>query len=259
MSSGHAEPRGWVQTLALQGPLCSESCSPEARPSASVAADPRAEWLCLGLKARLGGLQSSKISPDWRVLTTCSGGELCFISRPWVQSACYTWLFYLKCTVRLRGGRNALTAHERQPRPRVARERWFSYRQGTGGQTGREPGKLREPRTLNVCSGHAESWGHFPWRPQKPTPPQQSGHTSVVTRGPREGRRRHMRAKNKPGSRRRRERLGESPAHRWASPEPVSFHGRNSSLWEPLPPLETASLPPLPSVCWAGSLCCRLE
>lgn len=68
-----------------------------------------------------------------------------------------------------------------------------------------------------------------------------------------------MRAKDKLGSRRRRERLGEPPAHSWASPEPVSFHGRNSSLQELLPPLETASLPLLPSVCRAGSLCHGLE
>lgn len=144
---------------------------------------------------------------------------------------------------------------EHWPWPRVAGECWFSYRQGTS----REPGKLREPRTLNLRSGHTESWGHFPWHPQKPAPPQQPHRASVVTCGPRECRRSRTRGQGLAGLTEEKTEAQRDPTHSWASPKPMSFHCRNSSLQESLPPLDTASLPPLPSVCRAGSLCCGLD
>lgn len=39
--SGTSELQGWVQTLAPQGPFRSESYSPEAKATASVASDPQ--------------------------------------------------------------------------------------------------------------------------------------------------------------------------------------------------------------------------
>ena len=63
VSLGHAEPRGWVQTLALQGPLCSESCSPEARPSASVASDPQGRVALPGVEGQAWGFAVIKNKP----------------------------------------------------------------------------------------------------------------------------------------------------------------------------------------------------
>ena len=79
-SSGQSELRtpraaGLGANVAPQGPLHSESYGPEARPSAS-ASGPQDRAVSLGLKATLGGLQSSKISPDWQGADTDSGSNM---------------------------------------------------------------------------------------------------------------------------------------------------------------------------------------
>ena len=63
VSSGHPEPRGWVQTLAPQGPLRSESYGPEARPSVSVASDPQDRAALPGVEGHARGFAVIKNKP----------------------------------------------------------------------------------------------------------------------------------------------------------------------------------------------------
>lgn len=268
---GHPEPQGWEQTPPLRGHFTQKATAqrPGYRPQLQAPRTERLPWGCSrGLKATLGGLQSSKISPDWQGADTDSGsnmqwGKLCFISRPWVQSACSPWLFYLKRTVRLRGGtisswtlRSVQT--KRRPRPRVAGEHWFSYRQGTGG-----PSRPRAREAERAQDPDHPLWAHGILGTLSVAPPEASPTPAAPLRLC--GHAWALGAQAQPDEGPRTSRLhGEDRASESRRPQLGLPKACVLSLWkqllqELLPPLETARLPPLPCVCWAGGLCCGLD